>query len=125
MAATIEVEIPGLRVVSVANLREHWARKAKRTKAQRGAAAMVLRCASRPPALPVVVTLTRVAPRRLDDDNLRSGFKAVRDGVADWLGCDDCDPGVEWRYEDVRGAVREYGVRITVEAGGGPGRTGG
>lgn len=50
------------------------------------------------PPLPVVVTLTRAAPRSLDDDNLAYAFKAVRDGVADGLGVRDNDPRVSWRY---------------------------
>ena len=48
--------------------------------------------------LPCVVTMTRVSPRGLDDDNLRSALKATRDGIADKLGVDDRSPLVEWRY---------------------------
>lgn len=103
-----------IRVVSVANLREHWAVKAKRAAHHRSMARLVMGQHLRP-TLPVVVTFTRVAPRQLDDDNLRSGFKAIRDGVADWLGVDDRHPGVEWRYEQAREGAGEYAVRIRVE----------
>lgn len=61
------------------------------------------------------VTLTRIAPRALDDDNLRGALKATRDGVADALGIDDRDARVEWRYTQERGNPRTYAVRVTVE----------
>jgi hypothetical protein len=104
------VELP-LRIESVANRREHWAVRARRTKAHRLAALAV-------PVhpLPCVVTLIRVAPRVLDGDNLQSGFKALRDGIADRLGVADNDPRVEWRYGQERGKAKEYAVRVRVEA---------
>lgn len=103
------IELP-LRIESVANLREHWSVRARRTKAHRLAALAV-------PAhpLPCVVTLIRVAPRSLDGDNLQSGFKALRDGVAARLGVDDADPRVEWRYEQVRGKAKEYAARVRIQ----------
>ncbi len=64
---------------------------------------------------PVVVTITRVAPAELDDDNLASAAKAVRDGVADALGCDDgAKTWVAWRYEQ-RKAPGLYEVRIAID----------
>src|SRR5688572_19863737 len=80
------VDLP-LRIESVANKREHWSKRARRTKLHRLAALAV------PVSpLPCVVTLVRVAPRALDSDNLQSGFKALRDGIADRLGVKDHDP---------------------------------
>ncbi len=104
------VELP-LRIESVANRREHWSKRAQRTRSHRFAALAV-------PVhpLPCVVTLTRVAPRALDGDNLQSGFKALRDGIADRLGVADNDPRVEWRYDQVRGRAKEYAVRVRIEA---------
>ena len=102
----MEIKIP-LRIVSVANLREHWAATAKRAKAHRHAALMCPRH-----SLPCVIGLVRVAPRPLDDDNLRSAFKALRDGIADRLGVADNDPRVKWEYDQERGRVKEYGVII-------------
>jgi hypothetical protein len=66
--------------------------------------------------LPVVVTLTRVASRALDDDNWVGAAKAVRDGVADWLHVNDNDPRVTWRYDQRKGAQGEYAVEIRLEA---------
>jgi len=111
----------GMRLPSVANLREHWAAKARRTGHHRRAGFALARSATSEAeraallASGCVVTLTRQAPRALDDDNLASAFKAVRDGVAAALGVDDRDPRVRWAYEQARGpaAVR---IRLAVAA---------
>lgn len=107
-----------LRLPSAANLREHWRVRHKRIKAQRQLVAAYL--AGRPvPALPVVVTLERIAPRALDSDNLQGAFKGVRDEVARWLGVADNHPEVRWDYSQRRGGVGEYAVGVRVEAVGG------
>ena len=62
--------------------------------------------------MPVVITLTRVSPRELDDDNLRPALKSARDGIADWLQVDDRDPRVKWEYAQERGKPK--GVRVEV-----------
>lgn len=100
-----------LRLKSSLNQREHWAKKARRTKAERDTVRWLLGNKPRP-ALPCTVLMTRIAPRKLDDDNLRGAFKAVRDQVAAWLGVDDADPRVTWAYAQERGAVREYKARL-------------
>jgi len=105
------------RLRSAANLREHWATKAKRVAEQRALGAMKVRqvtdAADRAGLLAagLVVTLTRIAPRALDDDNLASAFKAIRDGVADALGIDDRDPRVSWRYAQERHGS-DYGIAV-------------
>ncbi len=105
--------------VSETNVREHWARRAQRAKTQRSDAHWALMAAwgrsrRRPPREGAIVILTRLAPRRLDGDNLQAALKAVRDGVADALGINDGDARVTWRYGQER--ARQYGVRVTVEA---------
>ena len=107
------LQIP-MRLPSAANLREHWAAKHRRVKQERVTVGWLLRARPRP-TLPVTVTLTRIAPRAFDDDNLRGAFKGIRDEVARWLGVDDADPRVTWAYEQRRSGVREYHVLITVE----------
>jgi hypothetical protein len=62
----------------------------------------------------VVVTITRVSPRLLDDDNLRGALKAVRDGIADALGVDDRDERVRWRYRQIRGTVKYHAVDVSI-----------
>lgn len=103
------------RTVSEANRREHWAPRAKRQKVHRTAAFAIVTSRLLCP-LPIVVTLTRIAPRALDDDNLRGALKATRDGVADAFGVDDRDPRVVWAYGQRRGGTGVYAVEIRVEA---------
>lgn len=103
-----------IRVVSEANQRGHWTAKARRAKAQRQAAYAALPAMVATLPLPLVVTLTRCEPRKLDTDNLAGAFKAVRDGVADALGNDDGDPRIEWRY-DQRKPERGAAPGIVIE----------
>jgi len=102
--------------VSEANKRCHWSVRARRVKSHRRDAFYVLKQyeALRPDP-PVVVTLTRISPRGLDDDNLRSALKGTRDGVADWLGIDDGSDQITWKYGQERGRPKEQAVRIEIE----------
>jgi hypothetical protein len=115
MRVIVNVTLP-LRIESVANLREHWRQRAKRAQLHRNVASWALRplAVALKPADPLTVTLTRIGPRPLDDDNLAGGFKAVRDGVADWLGRDDADPLLTWVYAQERGAPKTYACRIEI-----------
>ncbi len=65
--------------------------------------------------MPAVVTLTRIAPTILDDDNLRCGFKAVRDALASILDVDDGDPLVTWDYKQYQSMTAGYGIRIQIQ----------
>jgi hypothetical protein len=88
-----------IHIVSVANMREHWRVKHARAKQHRSTAAHLIRAAlaTNPvTAWPIVVTMTRLGTRAMDDDNLAGGFKATRDGIADALGIDDGGPMVKW-----------------------------
>ena len=104
-----------MRIESVANKREHWSKRARRAKQQRELAAWSLRATGKdaPPA-PLTIKLTRIAPKQLDSDNLSSGFKACRDGIADWLGIDDGDKGLTWAYAQERGKPKTYLVRVEI-----------
>jgi hypothetical protein len=127
MNVSILTSLP-LRIESTPNKREHWAVKARRTKEHRHLSALMLtsKLSSvlvlrdfRAASFPVHVTLTRVAPRALDGDNLQGGLKAVRDGVADALGIDDGDSRVTWSYEQRRGEPKSYRVDVQVCVKGG------
>lgn len=113
----VEREIP-IRTVSEANMRSHWAAKAKRVKQHRWAACVLFRVELAKVRLPAVVVLTRLAPSSgLDDDNLASALKATRDGIADAFGLDDRDPRVRWEYRQERSRRGVYAVRVRVMAG--------
>lgn len=116
------IAIP-MKLPSAANLREHWAVKAKRVKAQRKTVALAMLAEgdelrrlrsllSMGATLRIV--LTRSAPRKLDDDNLASAFKAVRDEVAKQLGVDDGSDAIEWRCIQAPGAGLPPYILITV-----------
>jgi len=101
-----------IQVVSEANRRGHWSKHDQRRKEHRqtGHDAVVA------VPLPAVVRFERIGGNPMDDDNLRSAFKALRDGVADRLGIDDRDPRVRWEYAQRRRKRQEpAGVVIDVE----------
>ncbi len=104
------------------NTRDHWTVKARRIANQKWVVRSYLLLFQKPAAV-ARVTLTRVAPRRLDDDNLRGALKAVRDAVADWLipglAPGRADDKLEWYYEQVQGPAA-----VIVEVGDGSDREG-
>lgn len=112
----IVIEIDGLKTVSESNAHEHWRARQVRAKRQRASALAHLLgdkaltewiCSHAEKH--VNVTLTRLGPRKLDDDNLQGALKHVRDGVADYFGRDDGSDFYSWSYAQERG---NYGVRI-------------
>lgn len=114
----VNVVLPGVHLRSPGNgSHGHWAVTAGVRKRQRESAAWAVRAALRGCELGpfIMVTLTRIAPRALDDDNNVAAFKGIRDGVADALGCKDNDPRITWRYAQKRGMPKEYAVEITIE----------
>lgn len=131
----MKVEIKGYHITAGCNRRESWKATARIKDKQRTMVANALWVEQVVkghglPALPVIVTFTRIAPRPLDDDNLSNAFKHVRDEVACWLGlpqrrqslgqkwgvADDRDPRVIWMYDQMRRGAGEYAVEIRVEA---------
>ena len=69
--------------------------------------------------LPVTITLTRVAPRKLDSDNLERSMEAIRDGIADAFGVDDGDDRIEWRYDQRTGRAGKHSVDVEIRERGG------
>ena len=111
----MRVEIPNMRVVNTANMREHWANRAKRAKGQRALAHLICRSAfGLPSTPPLVITLTRCALRKMDSDGLANAFKPVRDGIADWLGVDDGDERLWWIYAQEH-RTRGYEVIVDIK----------
>jgi len=111
MISTIVIPI---RLSGGPNARLHWARRAKVAKRERRAAWLATSGWILPVDGGAAVTLVRLAPRRLDDDNLRGVLKAIRDGVADRLGIDDRDTRVRWRYAQESAGAGFYGVRLEI-----------
>jgi hypothetical protein len=123
----LTVDLPGIvvrkagkervAVPSASNLREHHMARAGRAKKQRTAAEKRLQAQLGSKVL-LVARLTRVAPRALDDDNLRPALKAYRDGVADALGLRNDRPGwLQWEYAQDKCLLGEPEfVRLEVRA---------
>jgi hypothetical protein len=128
-----------VKLISEANEHAAWQARQRRAKAQRSATTAAVHDAGyaihrelvvgrarswyavrlvSPPLLPLKVTITRVAPRELDSDNLTGSAKHVRDQVAELLGVDDRSPKVKWVVEQRRGQVGEHACEIRIEAMG-------
>lgn len=102
---------PGLN----AQRREHHKARARRVKREREHVALKLH-GHNPPALSVVVTMTRCSARLLDDDGAVGSMKAIRDEIAMWFGVDDAHPGITWRVEQRKVPKKEAGTEIRIEA---------
>lgn len=113
----VVLRLDGLRLVNVANAREHWAARKRRVAREHAAIATALRGVALPAGPRWRVTVTREGPRALDDDGLTIACKGVRDAVAEALGCDDGPTGpVVWQVAQVR--AQGYAVTVRVEGGG-------
>ena len=125
MTEALRFTIPGLRLVSGLNVREHWAKRAKRVRSERDQTRLAS-IASLGPRwflrvnLPVVVTIIRVGPRMLDSDNAHGSAKHIRDQLASMLGITDgpADSRATWRVEQRKGP---YAVEVEIQ----PAPTGG
>lgn len=108
------------RIESEANLREHWTKAHKRHTAQKWHVHAALVPFSSQVELPCSIELKRISPRSLDDDNLATAFKYVRDTIAAILlndfrpGRADNDPRITWQYTQQRGAPKQYSFEILI-----------
>ena len=115
-AEPIATVVVPVRTVSELNRHEHWRYRQKRAKSQREVTemAMIVKPWSRgvwQGLLPLHIHLTRLAPGKLDSDNLAGSQKHVRDAVAKFLGIDDGDESkATWSYAQER--QKTYAVRI-------------
>jgi hypothetical protein len=123
MMETISTWHLPIKTVSEANCSEHWTKKAKRRKIQKGwiKSAFVGNplAYSRRPELTVVIT--RIAPRSLDvHDNLPMSLKGIVDAIAEELtgnyipGRADDDKRITWEYKQEKGKPKEYAVKIEI-----------
>ena len=110
---TLRFEAP-IHTESEANSRGFWAKRHARSSDQQSAVTLLCRSKfGRPPAPPLRAVLTRIAERELDDDNLVSAFKAIRDAIAKWLGVNDKHRRlVRYSYEQERCAPGRFGIRV-------------
>lgn len=109
-----------IRTVSEMNVREHWAVRNKRKRAQQEAIAVAMQnvLQGRRIELPCVVRLTRLAPRKLDShDNLRAALKATVDQICKKLEVDDGSDQVSFEYSQMPVASpKTYGVKVSISS---------
>lgn len=126
----LELRFP-LVVVSEPNTRGHWSSRYQRTSGQRNeVVAFELLAAGRlidqlcgvplaiEPGRRLTITLTRLGSREIDShDNLRTAFKATVDEIAKFLGVDDADRRLIWKYAQAPDgrALRDTEVVIRFE----------
>jgi hypothetical protein len=111
-----EIRVP-LRITGPNGSHGHYHAAAAKRRTERSATRAVLQVnhGTIPPALPLVVTITRLSAGTMDEDNLAAGCKSVRDGVSDWLGLkSDRTPGLTWRYAQERAPRGTYAVRVEI-----------
>lgn len=114
----LSVSIPGLRVSSGDNAHELWFNRHRKVKNERRLVQLALG-APRVWAFPLVITMTRIAPRELDTAGLASALKGTEDEIAKYLRIDDGRAERASRVIFVRNgrrrAPREYAVEIVIE----------
>ena len=114
-SGAIVARVDGLRLVNVANAREHWATRKRRVSREHAAINAALRGVRLPAGPRWAVTITREGRGLLDDDGLAISAKGVRDAVAAALGVDDGPRGpVTWRYAQRRAKTSAVEVRVEV-----------
>lgn len=100
---------------------QHWRIRRKLSKIQKASVYYALLAAYPKPTVPCQVTITRIASRAMDQDNLGGALKTVIDTIADFLipnlppGKADGDPRISWVYNQEKGS-REQEIRIEIES---------
>jgi hypothetical protein len=114
---TLKLDLP-IRTVSELNSRDGWiGRLNRKLRQQREVKVEWLNAyRGRKVTLPCVVTLTRIGPNLLDDDNLAGSFKHIRDEVARLIGIDDGSPQIKFEYKQEAIGKRKYRVIIEVQS---------
>lgn len=112
-------------LLSEGNKTDHWALKHARNQKRKQylkTYGQSMNLAIGDVELPCKVMLTRIAPRKIDSDNLVTTGKFFRDYIADLLipglapGQADSDKRIQWEYAQEKGKVREYALRIEIQA---------
>jgi hypothetical protein len=95
--------------------REHWSIVRERANAQKGIVCNYMNKIA--PSNVRCVMITRIAPRKLDSDNLHGALKSVRDAIALALGRDDADwkdGAIKWQVYQRYEVPRTYGIEVDI-----------
>lgn len=110
----LDMTLP-IRLYSITNIRA-WKVNNRHSKEQRAQIAAWLHgwAGLLASALPLSITITRIAPRDLDNDNLQASAKHVRDAIARIIGLDDRDPRITWETVLQERRPKTYAIRIQI-----------
>jgi hypothetical protein len=126
MFMKIEFTIPLISALTVSESNrsnEHWLKKGKRHNLQKLLIkSYMMKHVHEINILPCLITMTRIAPRTLDSDNLVSSFKWFRDAIAEHffpdlaIGRADDNERLTWEYAQEKGEPKQYAIRIKIES---------
>ena len=111
------VKIP-YKLFPIANKYEFWAQRSQSVTKEY---MLVKSYITELPPLPVVVKLTRVAPRAWDSDNMIISFKNIRDAISCLYfpnspkGKMDETENFRWEYYQTKGVPKENSIIICIE----------
>jgi hypothetical protein len=103
---------------SEANERSFWGANNRKKRQDTALDGAIEAAGPLPDVGPWCVRFTRIAPKALDDDNLASAFKRLRDRLCLMLRIDDRSPAVAFALRQEKGAE----MRVRVEVWGGSAR---
>lgn len=112
---SFSLNIP-VKIKSECNTHTHWRDRYTRAKKQKAVVIAYWLNAAKKVQMPCTIKLIRRSPRKLDDDNLRGAFKAIRDALADLiipgLAPGRADEQISWHYDQVKDKVQSVDVEV-------------
>lgn len=125
MTPIVDIIVP-IQTYSEQNLNEHWSKKAKRHRNQQNIIHIAL-LPYRSQLLNVkhisskiVIALTRIAPRKMDYDNMIYSFKWIVDQICEIInpglakGRADDDTRISFKYDQKKGNVGQYAIQLQI-----------
>ena len=109
-----------IKIISEGNNFDHWTKKRKRKICHQLMVKSALNGKITDISLPCKVKLTRIAPRKLDYDNLCFSIKFIYDTICDLLipglrpGRADGDSRITVEYFQEKGKPKEFGLKIEI-----------
>lgn len=113
----LELQFP-LKIKSEANNYDHWTIKKKRKDNQKLLVKHHLRTQLINLKLPLMIVMTRISPRSLDEDNLVSALKTIKDAIADHIrpnqapGQADNTNLIQWAYNQEKGPPKTNALKL-------------
>lgn len=108
-----------IQTVSESNVSEHWTKKSARHRQQQEFVRKKFEREQQKIDLPCEIKLVRLSPCLLDDDNLVTAFKWIRDQVADCIlpglkkGRADADKRLSWKYDQEKHPIAAVRIEIS------------